>query len=312
MISLRNILQTNQKEKIQSWVDDYSMNKETLENMINENADFTFLKDYQSFDASAAWDKIEPQIANEAPQHQARTFSLVYKVAAAVAVLLLAVFAIKPYIGNTNNAGLQSIVYESKDKLSLPDGSMITVDKGAVAFNEASFTDERTMTFEGRAYFDIAKSTEGKNFVIENEQFDVEILGTEFEINTLKSEPTVIVTEGKVKITTASESVIITANEAVKIIGNKIIKEDIQSGNIASWMSGQLEFKDVAINQIATDLSHHFNIPFELSNSDANCRWSSSFSNESIESILTEMSAIFNSEYTVKADKVVLSNINCK
>jgi len=111
------------------------------------------------------------------------------------------------------------MVYDAMDELNLPDGSMIYFDKGSsVEYNAINFTEDRQLAFEGRAYFDIAKSKEGKNFIIENEDFTVEILGTEFEINTLSDKPSVIVTEGKVKITRGDQVEILTANQSVSLV----------------------------------------------------------------------------------------------
>lgn len=310
--SLRNMFSSPEEKKATMWIEEYNENSTALTSMLTEEADFSILKGYQDFDASAAWNKIDHLI--EEDQTPVRQLPILMKVAAAGAVLLIALFAIKPYIsGSTIDTGLMAFNYDAKKELNLPDGSSIFFDKGSsVEYNQFQFTDERQIAFEGRAYFDIAKSEQGKNFVISSGEIDVEILGTEFEINTLSDTPQVIVTEGKVKVSKGSQSVIITANESVSLKDGKIVKSDVNSKNVASWMSGELRFEDESISAVIQDLSQHYNVVIEVdANSDLSCPYTSSYKDSSLETILEEIAVSTGGSAKVTANKVSLSNVSC-
>jgi len=310
--SLRNILSSPEEKKANMWMEEYNENSTALTTMLTEEADFSILKDYQDFDASAAWNKIDHLIEDD--QTKVRQLPILMKIAAAGVVLLIALFAIKPYSSGINtDTGLMALSYDAKNELSLPDGSSIFFDKGStVEYNQLQFTDERQIAFEGRAYFDIAKSDQGKNFIISSDDFDVEILGTEFEINTLSDVPQVIVTEGKVKVSKGGQSVIITANESVIIEKGKIIKSDVNSKNVASWMSGELRFDDDSMSAVIKDLSQHYNVVIDVdANCDLSCPYTSSYKDASLETILEEIAISTGGSAVVTANKVSLSNVSC-
>lgn len=310
--SLRNIINSDEEKKIDMWLKEYNANSEVLNDILTKEEDLGFLKDYQDFNASTAWDKINDQITEEKPR-VARQIPMVFRIAAAGAVLLLAIFAIKPYLTSDMSAGLETLAYESRNELNLPDGSSVIVDKGSsVEYNKLNFQDERHIAFEGRAYFDIAKSDAGKNFLIENKDFTVEILGTEFEINTLTESPAVIVSEGKVRVSTGEESVILVANESVSIVNGNIVKEKVESKNTKSWITGELAFEDQAMDRVIEDLEHHFNVNIDTDDVDFSCPWRATFENDSLDFILNELKQTRGGSYNINADQVNISNISCK
>jgi len=298
--SLKNIINNSEEEqKIDMWLKEYNANSEALNDILIKESDMDFLKDYQDFGTSSAWSKIESQITEE-KKSQAREIPMLFKIAAAGAVLLLSIFAIKPFLSSEFNGGLETYAYESRDQLNLPDGSSIIVDKGSsLEYNKMNFTDERHLAFEGRAYFDIAKSESGSNFLIENEDFTVEILGTEFEINTIADNPEVIVSEGKVRVSTGDESVIITANESVSIVDGQIVKQKVESSNTKSWITGQLAFEHQTMDKVIEDLEHHFNVNIVSESVDFSCTWRATYENDSL-------------SYAINDNEVNISNISCQ
>jgi ferric-dicitrate binding protein FerR (iron transport regulator) len=309
--SLRNIISSQEEHKIDAWLQDYNDNSEVLNEIITEEADFSFLKDYQQFDTPAAWNSIESQI-QEDTKPVTKQFSLILKVAAVGAVLLFSLFAIKPMLTGDAISGMETMAYADKGQLNLPDGSLLLVDKGSsVEYNKDAFNDNRMLAFEGRAYFDIAKSKEGKNFVIESEDLTVEILGTEFEINTIADQPSVIVTEGKVKVTTATESMILVANESVHIENGKIVKDTHSSPNIKSWFTGEIAFESVTMDKVIEDLENHFNKPIVTNDVDLSCTWRAKFTNDSLEEVLNELSETRGAAYTITDKEITISNISC-
>ncbi len=82
----------------------------------------------------------------------------------------------------------------------LPDGSEVKLEPGSTLTLSPEFgVNDRDVTFEGRAYFDIAKDP-GKPFRINAKSFQVKVLGTRFFLDQASGEKKVELFEGKVEI----------------------------------------------------------------------------------------------------------------
>jgi len=66
--SLKNMAISSEEEKANLWIEDYNANSTALTSLLSdEDSDFSFLKDYKSFDHIEAWNNVEPMIQEEAP-----------------------------------------------------------------------------------------------------------------------------------------------------------------------------------------------------------------------------------------------------
>ncbi|MBX2952642.1 MAG: FecR family protein [Leadbetterella sp.] len=126
--------------------------------------------------------------------------------------------------------GLMFYLYTSKDVLPqtgtvhftaskapetyrLPDGSEVKLEAGSVLTLAEGFGgSHRQVTFEGRAYFDIAKDP-NKPFVVNAKSFEVQVLGTRFFLDQMSGEKKVELFEGKVEIAHAGERVTLAPQE---------------------------------------------------------------------------------------------------
>lgn len=95
----------------------------------------------------------------------------------------------------------------------LPDGSEVRLEAGSVlTLSEGFGGSHRQVTFEGRAYFDIAKDPD-KPFIINAKSFEVQVLGTRFFLDQTSGEKKVELFEGKVEIAHAGERVTLAPQE---------------------------------------------------------------------------------------------------
>jgi len=95
----------------------------------------------------------------------------------------------------------------------LPDGSEVKLEAGSVLTLAEGFGEShRQVTFEGRAYFDIAGNPD-KPFVVNAKSFEVQVLGTRFFLDQTSGEKKVELFEGKVEIVHAGEKVTLAPKE---------------------------------------------------------------------------------------------------
>ena len=85
-------------------------------------------------------------------------------------------------------------------QVSLPDGSLVHLNANATLRYPTFwwFRNERNVLLNGNAYFEVKK---GKStFVVHADNFEVKVLGTKFEVNTLPNRERVYLNEGSVSI----------------------------------------------------------------------------------------------------------------
>jgi transmembrane sensor len=87
-------------------------------------------------------------------------------------------------------------------QLTLPDGSQVWLNaESSITYPTAFSGSERKVSITGEAYFEVAKN-KAKPFRVDIGTATIEVLGTHFNVNTYKEEPTKNITliEGSVKI----------------------------------------------------------------------------------------------------------------
>lgn len=299
----------NDERKLHSWLSESTQNKAAVQSLLQQdNPDLSFLQSYTQFDTTNAWNKIESQIDFE----EKRNYSNIYKIAAVGAVLLVSAFAWNQMNVPNANSHLTTInAEESLETVHLPDGSIAYLDKqSALSFDEKEFENERQVNLTGRAFFEVTKS-EGKNFIVQADNLNVEVLGTRFEVNAKTIVNSVTVEEGKVKVFNDMQSVILTANEKALIERSNIQEVKALSTNMISWKKGVLNFNDTKMSTVIKDLEDHFAIDIEVdqSSSDTNCPLTSVYQNEGLTTILEEIKQNMGASYKIEKNKVYISDL---
>jgi transmembrane sensor len=124
------------------------------------------------------------------------------KAAAAVALLILA-FGGYFYKKTQNNT--YRTAYGESRKLSLPDGSLVTLNANSTlrVSDHWGQPREREVWLEGEAFFTVSKIRRKGvpvKFVVHTHDLKVEVKGTEFNVNTRKNQTLVVLSEGLVHL----------------------------------------------------------------------------------------------------------------
>ncbi|MEQ9229610.1 MAG: FecR domain-containing protein [Cyclobacteriaceae bacterium] len=143
-------------------------------------------------DVDLAWNKLQSKVSE--PVQKSWYSSPLFRVAASVAIIAIAVFGTQQY---WNADPLTEIAATSQGhEVVFPDGSRSVLNEQAVVAYPEKFDDTRTIEFEGEAYFDIVKDT--KPFIIKMNGIDVRVLGTAFNLTTSGDNVEVLVERGLV------------------------------------------------------------------------------------------------------------------
>jgi len=191
---------------------------------------------------------------------------ITYRIAAAVIII----FGLT-YLGNELliNKNVKILTLESGNetlKKVLPDGSIVWLNiNSSIEFPEEFTNDERKIKFKGEAYFKISHNPE-KPFIIESENTETKVLGTEFNLRSSDSENIIELTlvEGKVLFTDTktNESKTLNKEEIIKLNKNtrKIVKTKVSSTNHLYWKTKEIDLDGLSLKEIASELNTIFDI----------------------------------------------------
>ncbi len=211
--------------------------------------------------------------------------------------------------------------------ITLPDGSTVKAQGGAtVSWDENSFADNRTVTLEGEALFDVVDVTgdsgEKIPFTVATDELFVNVLGTIFRLShgTDDSLATAVsLYEGSVGVTVeaaqqttpeAEAETILVPGERLKV--NTVTGERSTELIPASEMAEHgvmplLRFEDATLGDLIVALELNFDTEFDLSEGvdPAGGRYSADFEGEALGDVLKMLSKIdIELSWTAVGDKV--------
>ncbi|MFC4209806.1 FecR family protein [Pedobacter lithocola] len=131
-------------------------------------------------------------------------------------------------------------------KLRLPDGSLVFLNASSTLRFPASFTNmkRRIVELSGEGYFEIAKD-KNHPFIVKTDLQQVEVLGTQFNINSYKDEPDLrtALVEGSIKLTTQKMNVTLRPGQQAVLRDSKINIRIADTDQIIAWKNNEFVFK---------------------------------------------------------------------
>jgi ferric-dicitrate binding protein FerR (iron transport regulator) len=146
-------------------------------------------------------------------------------------------------------------------KLQLADGSEIWLNSATVVQFPFAFGDNREITIKGEAYVKVAAHAD-KPFLVNLGSTRIQVLGTEFNVNTYDSGLVKIaLVAGSVKLTVPEQSSVIRPGyQAVYAEGTPIKTQPFDEDYILSWRKGIFKFQDISLDEICRVLPRWFGI----------------------------------------------------
>ncbi|MGV3510275.1 MAG: FecR family protein [Sphingobacteriaceae bacterium] len=144
----------------------------------------------------------------------------------------------------------------------LPDGTKVWLNAGSsLTFPTAFKGNERKVTMEGEAYFEVAKNKLAP-FRVEAMGQTVEVLGTHFNVMAYNDESSVQTTllEGSVRVIKNKNSQVIVPGEQAKVKGDYISVTTEDTKAITAWKDGFFVFKSENIQSIMRKISRWYNV----------------------------------------------------
>ncbi len=253
-----------------------------------------------------AWKKL----GIEEEKQSTRKFTIL-KYAASILILLSLAYVINFYF-NSPVEYIDVAAKENIEKIKLPDGSTILLQKGSQISYHPKFISQRKLELSGQAYFEVLKSE--NPFEIELNGSMVKVLGTTFNINQKDNITEVFVNSGSVMFSYKSQEVLLKDKEYayLDVSENKIYRGTDNNNNHLFWMSYELAYENTPLKEIFTDLEKYYDIDISSENSKIlNCKISGTFKNKTSEEILTSICAVLDLSFSKNSNNYSIKGKGC-
>ena len=231
-------------------------------------------------DKAPVWQAIESRLKNQKRSTSEKTALPSFwrrggkvSIIAAAAIFILAVGMITFMRDSTPSA--QTFITMKAERLSipLPDGSTAILNSGSrLTWVSTSTGNVRQVLLTGQAYFDVVSN--GQPFMVQTENAQVRVLGTQFDIYARNHATRVIVKEGQVSVQSVSNSdqpaVILNPNEMTQCLGDQPPDQpqSIDAVQAIGWLDRKLVFVKTPVSEIVAELHRVYNIQIHVSDPD--------------------------------------------
>lgn len=161
------------------------------------------------------------------------------------------------------------VPYGQRAELFLSDGTKVWLNSGTTLSFPNRFTHtSRHVTLDGEGYFKVAKD-EKKPFTVHTEQYDVRVLGTEFNLKSYTKNNLfeTALLEGCIEIVSEYRQPIrLKANEVVHLSDSKLVKSHITDFNYFKWREGLICFEKETLASLFAKLELYYDVRIIVKN----------------------------------------------
>lgn len=222
-----------------------------------------------------------------------------------------------------------------RKKIILPDGTVIMLNaRSSLEVNKDFNIDNREVTLIGEAFFDVSHD-KNKPFKVLTTDFDINVLGTTFNVKAYPDEPTseavlikgVIVMEGnknrgnsitlkpsqKVTFYKVKEALPTTRQQNApakypEITINSYTKKSDSTIVEMAWVQNQLEIQDQSFAELKKTLERWYNVEIKFTDKDIEqYHFTATFKDETLSEVLNALQSAEHFKYEIKGNQVIIS-----
>lgn len=301
---------------VETWVAENEANQKYLNQhkIIFEKA--ATVKEWQEFDADAAWNKLKSKIQKPevkvVPLRQSSSYSFL-KIAASIILVMGVGFWLYKF---QKTGPIEVVAQKEAVSDTLPDGSGVFLNKKTnltYAYDKVKKT--HTVKLKGEAYFSI-KHEDDKKFIIETEGLYIRDIGTSFNVKSYPESNTVevVVMEGEVVFfTNNNPGIHLRANG--KGTYNKTTKTfsiDQPENNTLAYKTKFFSFSDTDLGTAVATLNEVYETKISIPDHLRECPLTVSFNNEDIQEIAAVIAETLGLTATDTGNEITLEGAGCE
>ena len=256
-------------------------------------------------DENRAWQKFQQRIH---PVSVRRAGFGWMRIAASL-IILAGLGLLTYWIFNDRTKELTVVAQKTVLNDTLPDGSVVTVNKGSSISYLPKFKGEtRQVSLKGEAFFNVTPNKK-KPFIISANDVQITVVGTSFNVKTSNGNTEVVVETGIVKVTRAGKTVELRANEEVTV-GTKdsiLTKEKVSDQLYKYYRTKEFVCNDTPLWKLVDVINEAYNSHIVIGNPALqDMSITTTFNNESLEQVLNVISITFNIKVIKEGDNIIL------
>lgn len=242
-------------------------------------------------------------IYNKPEKVKLAPFSRKRKIMLSMAFLLI--FCVGFYfVGVTQSAYTNHRIASKGHRLTfiLPDSSTVTLNAGSEVKYSSDFGEQRNIWLKGEAFFKVTKNINSP-FIVQTDDFDVKVVGTEFNVNSTTINQTISLAKGKVNVLLkeSKDEINLLPNE--ELVWNSktkvVIKRNFDVNKISAWKDNILLLDDEKLVDVLPEINQFYGVNFVIKDSVlANQHIKGAFENQTIDEFITSLEFIL--EVSVK------------
>lgn len=323
-ILIRYLAQETSAEEhvfVQTWLDQSPDNKEhfdQIKQLWEDTNDHSALN--QKYQTTKSWNQLQGTI-NKLKNRPGRTYRLMRWTAIAASVLIL--MAIGIYFLYNNNNEIKITSNKKVLKITLPDASVVWLNRNSELIYKKSYNKDRSLKFSGEGYFEVLPNISNP-FIIITKSTTIKVLGTKFNVQAYPEDSVteVVVKSGKVMLTpqlhnnknNKQTEIILSAGEKGIDYKNSIVPQKLPASdpNYLSWKTREFVFDNTNIKEIVSIVNNIYDVNIELKPGNTeNCNLSGKFNCQSLDDILDMLRIVLNIEVEKNGEKIVINSPGC-
>lgn len=225
------------------------------------------------------------------------------------------------YVSFLAMEGRKASVYAGigeKLEKTLPDGSLVIMNSDTrLKFKrQLSTLPKREVWMQGEAFFKISRTNDAKPFIVHTEHFDVEVTGTQFNLNSGADSSSILLTEGSVnllmpdgrKIQMSPGTYFSTDGSVpdVKMIQREAPVIVDKPAAVLSWLDKNLVFEDMPLSDVARQIELLYRVKVKFSSDNiAARRITGILPNENLDILLRALEAT--TDFTIDQENNIVN-----
>jgi transmembrane sensor len=279
---------------------------------------------FEQINIAKGWETVWNSAREETKPVRKFSVAPLLKYAAVIAITLLSSYLLWMFINNSPSVGNDSFTTieapsGSTSFVTLPDSSKVWLNAGSkISFNKDYGVDNRNITLDGEAFFDVVKRK--VSFNVHTEEQDITVLGTAFNVKAYKDDEKVITTlvRGSLKVlpdAPVSEEYLLKPGERLvlwksRLKGNAQLAElqkQVDTEAETGWKDGWLAVRGESLDELARKIERLHDVKIVFANQELKkYRFTGRIKQLSLEQVLRAMALTSPIEFQIDEKIVTL------
>lgn len=196
--------------------------------------------------------------------------------------------------------------------VTLEDGSTVTLNANSSIKVLRNFMEHesREVWIKGEAFFEVTRKSDLMKFIVHTNNFDVEVLGTKFNINNRRCKSEVMLAEGKVKLLARDKApLFMKPGEQVSVSNQSgdFEKQIAKPERYEAWRNNMLVFENTPLSEVAKTIQDYYGVNIIVDDSLlATRQFTGSLPNNDLDVILLALRTSYKIEIEHNEDRIIL------